>query len=83
MVVNLKQILGLSVCVVKNINPITRHLLDTTIRHVNNTGAKYGCHFSSGLNLVKDTFKNTFADNLLSPMSSKISTSFFLQSKRN
>jgi len=28
-------------------------------------------------------FKKTFADNLLTPMSSKISTFFFLQSKRN
>jgi len=27
--------------------------------------------------------KNTFADNLLTPMSSKMSTSFFLQSKMN
>jgi len=27
--------------------------------------------------------KKTFADNLLTPMSSKMSTSFFLQSKRN
>jgi len=27
--------------------------------------------------------KQTFADNLLTPMSSKMSTSFFLQSKRN
>jgi len=28
-------------------------------------------------------FKKTFANNLLTPMSSKMSTSFFLQSKRN
>jgi len=27
--------------------------------------------------------KKTFADNLLTPMSPKMSTSFFLQSKRN
>jgi len=32
------------------------------------------------VNFVK---KKTFADNLLTPMSSKMSVSFFLQSKRN
>jgi len=38
------------------------------------------------LECLKELFtflKKTFADNLLTPMSSKMSTSFFLQSKRN
>jgi len=32
---------------------------------------------------IRVVSKKTFADNLLTPMSSKMSTSFFLQSKRN
>jgi len=36
-----------------------------------------------GLVHFKKKIKKTFADNLLTPMSSKMSMSFFLQSKRN
>jgi len=47
--------------------PLIRVLIDSLLKGV--------VHFKKK--------KKTFADNLLTPMSSKMSMSFFLQSKRN
>jgi len=44
------------------------------------TSKKVACIYIKGEVHFK---KKTFADNLLTPMSSKMSMSFFLQSKRN
>jgi len=44
---------------------------------------KYPMSTVKGVVHLKKKKKKTFSDNLLTPMSSKISMSFFLQSKRN
>jgi len=43
------------------------------------------CFLKATLHLLEQlfTFKTTFADHFLTPISSKMSMSFFLQSKRN
>jgi len=46
-------------------------------------GLKYGQAQISNIKGVVHVQKKPFAANLLTPMSSKISMSFFLQSKRN
>jgi len=73
-----------------SVNSICGMMLITTIHFdtfslfsKQNNKSSHAHKVAMGLKLKEFTLKKNFADNLLTPMSSKISISFFLLSKRN